>query len=322
MGALGGGALRLFQTFLYALAFCCSAIIIGFYSYFLAILSDRHEFISKNWKAVEGISGIAVVYTIFAILLTCFLGGVSFFAFIAIVLDVLLCGAFIAIAILTRSGAHSCSGNVNTPIGSGDASSKGGFGSGGFGTGSNENTTYSVSLGTACRYNKAVFAVSIIGAFLFLFLALVQVALVRHHKKEKRFGPSPANNYTSGSGKRRFWNRKRGGAAAGAGTAAAGTAAYEHHHHNNTTATRDPEMGAVDTRPSHDTAYTGSTMAPTGQAGTGLVKDAEPVGNTTHHHHGHSTHGGYYTQPEGTGVNPYGYSINTGANANTAGRNF
>lgn len=312
MGALGGGALRLFQTFLYALAFCCSAIVIGFYSYFLAILSDRHEYISKDWKAVEGISGIAVVYTIFAVLLTCFLGGVSFFAFVAVVLDVLFVGAFIAVAILTRSGAHSCSGTVTTPIGTGLSTSKSGYGSGGFGTSSTENTTYSVSLGLACRYNKAVFAVSIIAAFLFLFLALVQVALVRHHKKEKRFGPSPANNYTSGSGKRRFWNRKREGAAVGG--AAAGTAAYEHHHHKNT-ATRDPEMGAVDTRPSHDTAYTGSTMAPPVQHGTGIVKDAEPVGNTTHHHHGHSTHGGYYTQPEGTGVNPYGYN-NNNTNAN------
>ena len=32
----------------------------------------------------------------------------------------------------------------------------------------------------------------------------MQVFLVRHHKKEKRYGPSPDNNYTSGAGKTRF----------------------------------------------------------------------------------------------------------------------
>lgn len=31
---------------------------------------------------------------------------------------------------------------------------------------------------------------------------------MRHHKKEKAFGPSPNNGYTAGSPKRRFWQRK------------------------------------------------------------------------------------------------------------------
>ncbi len=38
--------------------------------------------------------------------------------------------------------------------------------------------------------------------------AALQVALSRSHNREKRYGPSPANNYTSGSGKRKFWARK------------------------------------------------------------------------------------------------------------------
>ena len=42
MGIVKGGALRLFQTFLYALAFCCSAVILGIYSYFLSVLADRN----------------------------------------------------------------------------------------------------------------------------------------------------------------------------------------------------------------------------------------------------------------------------------------
>ena len=43
---------------------------------------------------------------------------------------------------------------------------------------------------------------------LFLISAVLQVALSRSHKREKRYGPSPANNYTSGSGKRKPWQRK------------------------------------------------------------------------------------------------------------------
>lgn len=38
---------------------------------------------------------------------------------------------------------------------------------------------------------------------MFLISILFQVLLARHHKREKRFGPSPTNGYTSGS--RRNW---------------------------------------------------------------------------------------------------------------------
>lgn len=43
---------------------------------------------------------------------------------------------------------------------------------------------------------------------LFLVSAVLQILLMRHHKKEKRFGPGPSNNYTKGSGKAPFWKRK------------------------------------------------------------------------------------------------------------------
>ncbi|KAF2768068.1 hypothetical protein EJ03DRAFT_328628 [Teratosphaeria nubilosa] len=287
MGLIKGGFLRLFQTFLYALAFCCSGIILGIYSYFLSVLADRNAFISKSEKAVEGLSGAATLYLIFAVLLTCCLGGISFLAFVAVVLDVCFIGCMIAIAILTRHGASSCKGFVRTPLGSGEANqSTGGFGNG--------DVVYSVHLRTACRLNTAAFAVSIIGAFLFLCTALMQVALVRSHKKEKRYGPSPDNNYTSGLGKKRgFFGKKNKnankdtelgmtGTAVGAGAGAGGLAA-----------------GHPDTRPSHDTAYTGSTMA----GNNGLVNDKVDTTGAVPH----ATHGGYYTQPQGTGVNPYGY---------------
>lgn len=46
MGLFKGGALRLFQTFLYAVLFCCAAIILGIYSYFLSVLADRNDPVS------------------------------------------------------------------------------------------------------------------------------------------------------------------------------------------------------------------------------------------------------------------------------------
>lgn len=152
--------MKLLQTVLYALEFCCSAIVLGIFSYFLSVLADRDVTIAKEWQAVEGISGAAVLYTIFAVLLTCFLGGKAFFACLGIILDILFTGGFIAIAILTRGGTRSCSGNVRTPIGSGDSGTKEGF------RGNNgDQYTYAVSLGTACRLYKVVFAVAIIGAY-------------------------------------------------------------------------------------------------------------------------------------------------------------
>lgn len=109
-------------------------------------------------------SGVGVVYTIFAVILTCCLGGITIFAFLAIVMDVLLCGAFIAIAILTRHGVGSCSGTVHTPLGTGASNSRSGYGSNGFGTGNGESVVYSSSLGFACKLEKVCFAVAVIGA--------------------------------------------------------------------------------------------------------------------------------------------------------------
>jgi len=283
MGLVKGGFQRLLTTLLYFLAFCCSAIIIGIYSYFLAVQADRNAFISRDEKAIEGLSGAATLYTIFATVLTCCLGGITFFSFIGIVLDICFVGAMIAIAVMTRHGASSCRGYVYTPIGNGPSNVGLGFDNA---SGTSNEITYAVHYGTACRLNTACFAVSIVGAVLFFLTALMQIALARHHKKEKRFGPSPTNNYTSGYGKRKFWQRKPKNGA-----------------------TRDAEYGAagglaapgVDTRPSHETGFTGSTVAGTGAAPYDKVE---------------GTHAGYHTQPHGTAVNPYGYEAPAGTATN------
>jgi hypothetical protein len=191
--ALGGAMLRFGATGLRILEFACSAIALGIFSYFLAVLT-KHDLIIPTWqKAVEGMAGAATLYTIFGIILTLCLGGIAFFGFIAIFLDILFAGCFAAIAYYTRHGANSCSGVVNTPLGRAP---------------SNDEAPGAGDYGYVCSLNTAVFAVSILNIFLFLVTAAVQFMLIKHHKKEKAYGPSPKNNYTSGS-RRPFWKRNK-----------------------------------------------------------------------------------------------------------------
>lgn len=127
-------------------------------------------------------SGGAVIYTGFAVILTCFLGGITFFAFLGLLLDILFCGCFVAIAVLAKGGAKSCGTVNNSPIGTGAH--------------------------VSCQLQRAVFAVAVANACLFLISAALEIVLSRARKREKRYGPSPANNYTSGYGKKRFWQKK------------------------------------------------------------------------------------------------------------------
>lgn len=199
----------------------------------------------------------------------------TFFGFIAIVIDIALVGAFIAIAILTRRATNHCGNDLNTylntPLGLSASSSF------------NGDITYAVSGKTACRLNKAAFACSIIGAFLFLIAAIFQVLLIRSGKKEKRYGPSPANNYTSGSGKRNyaFWNKKS---------------------KNSQVVSRDAEMGTAAGAPAGGLTAPAQDIRPSYETGTTVGNNANVYDSTKVE----GSHSGYYTQPHGTGVNPYG----------------
>jgi hypothetical protein len=157
--AFGGGlALKGFSWFLRIIEFCCAAIVLGIFSYFLATLHNHGLHIDTYIRAVEGISGAGVLYTIFTLLLVCCLGGIAFLSAIAMLLDLAFCGAFIYVAYATRGGDGSCKGNVNTPFGSGNTyvDNTVSNGDGGF--------TRLPSLHTACRLETACFAVAIIAA--------------------------------------------------------------------------------------------------------------------------------------------------------------
>ncbi len=155
MGAGSGVALKSLQWFVRGVQFCCAALVLAIYSYFLATLHN-HDLPIDTWvRAVEGISGIAVLYTAFGLLLLCCLAGHAFASFIAIVLDVAFCAAFIYVASANRGGASSCTGDVSTPFGTGDAETgKVSSGSDGF--------TVLPSLKAACKLESACLAVSIV----------------------------------------------------------------------------------------------------------------------------------------------------------------
>jgi hypothetical protein len=268
--ALGGVILRFGQTGLRLLEFACAAIVLGIYSYFLSVLADKNIHIPAWEKAVEGMSGAAVLYTIFGVLLTLCLGGVRFFAFIAVLLDLLFAGCFAAIAYYTRHGASKCKGIVNTPLGTGLSS---------------QNAPGAGDWGYVCSLNTACFAVSILAIFLFLLTAVVQILLARHHMKEKKFGPGPSNDYTAGSGRRPFWKRsRRPRTTRDAEMATAAGVAPAHHS----------ATGGF--RPSHETGMTGSTMNNGGyQSGAIEPKTYGQPGYGTGAGYGNGTHG--YSAP-------------------------
>ncbi|KAM0260712.1 hypothetical protein ACHAQJ_002628 [Trichoderma viride] len=194
MGAGTGISLKFIQWFIRGIQFCCCAIVLAIYSYFLATLHNHSLPIATSLRAVEGISGAGTLYTLLALLMLCCLAGHTFAAFLAVVLDICFIGAFIYVAVANKNGAGSCNGVLDTPFGKGQSSST---------VSANNGFTKLPSFHTACRLQSASLAVAIIAIVFFLFSILMEFALTRHHQKEKRYGPSPQNDYTSGFGRRK-----------------------------------------------------------------------------------------------------------------------
>jgi hypothetical protein len=153
-----GLALKSLQWFLRGVEFLCAALILAIFSYFLATLNNHGLAISSHDRAVEGISGAAVLYTLLGLLLLCFVAGHPFTSAIAIILDIAFLGAFIYVAYENRNGARSCSGNVDTVFGSGDADT-------GNRVSNSSGSTILPSFKQACQLQTACFAVAIVAMY-------------------------------------------------------------------------------------------------------------------------------------------------------------
>ena len=148
MVAGSGTPLKMFQWFNRGVQLLCSVLILAIFSYLLAALSSS-GLETPTWvRAVEGISGVAALYTGLCLLLLCCVTGHPLMSFVVMALDVGFFAAFIYVASANRGGAGSCEGRLDTPFGSGDA---------------DKSATDSVpSFRTACRLETACFAVSLV----------------------------------------------------------------------------------------------------------------------------------------------------------------
>lgn len=155
MGAGSGIALKGLQWFLRGVQFCCAAIVLAIFSYFLATLHNHGLGIPAWVRSVEGISGVATLYTLVALLFLWCLGGHPAWSVTTMVLDVAFASSFIYVASANRGGAGSCNGIVDTPFGRAEADTNVvDDGHGGF--------TVLPSFRAACRLETACMSVSII----------------------------------------------------------------------------------------------------------------------------------------------------------------
>ncbi|KAK1754770.1 hypothetical protein QBC47DRAFT_384905 [Echria macrotheca] len=178
------------KLFLRTIQLLCSVVILSIYSYFLAALGNHSLPIPTSVRAVEGISGFAILYTVVCIVVLCLFPRAAasrpLSSLAVMVLDVAFASAFIYVASANGGASGGCSGNVNTPFGSGDAQS------GKMDRGGDGFTSLPASLGQACRLQAACLGAGVIAIFFFVFSPLAEVALIRHNRHQRRLGnPAP-----------------------------------------------------------------------------------------------------------------------------------
>ncbi|CZT14313.1 uncharacterized protein RCC_00290 [Ramularia collo-cygni] len=168
--AIKGGFLRLLLILTYFTAFCCAAIITGVFAWFTFLQTSSE----KNLASLI-IGALAMLYTSIQTLFVCCTAGITFFAIISIILDVVFMGGMMAVAIINRSAVDGeCEGRG----GGREAYYRyGGGGGGGRGRGDDEDV--------GCEVYKTAFAVAILGIFMFLAAAITQM-LVRRRRRERR----------------------------------------------------------------------------------------------------------------------------------------
>jgi type III secretory pathway component EscV len=155
----------------------CAVVVLAIFCYFLATLAGYNYRIGFWVKAVTGVSAAGIFYTFVALLFLCCAPGHPFPSILMILLDLGFLAGFLYVAIVNRGGGGSCVGEVKTAFGRGKADSNV------LDQDEDDKTsTLPLSLGLACRLQKACLAVSIIAtydfpsAFVSAFLTLWSTA--------------------------------------------------------------------------------------------------------------------------------------------------
>ncbi|KAJ6262658.1 hypothetical protein Dda_3470 [Drechslerella dactyloides] len=153
----------------------------GCVTYFIVELSKKNQITGKA-LAVEIISAAGLLWASFVLVFSICLLQKSFFQFFTVLGDLLFIGGFVAVTILLKDAWNGKCNNrrQNVPW--------------------LERAGSNIS--TNCQLVKGIFIVSIALSVLFFFTLLTSFLAHSHAKKDRAYGPSPANNYTSGRGKR------------------------------------------------------------------------------------------------------------------------
>ncbi|KAH8890661.1 hypothetical protein GQ53DRAFT_747384 [Thozetella sp. PMI_491] len=182
MGSSSGLAgLKCLQWLFVGIEFCCSVILLGVNSYFLATMVTHHMSVPTSIRAIEGISAVGTLYTALGILLVCACAGHPAPSFISIIFAIALAGGYIYIAIANRAGASSCSGaSIDTVYGSGDAGAtpSGDDGSGGI----SGLPTYQ----RACQMEMASLIAACVAILFFFMSIFLEIKLNRSRYRSKR----------------------------------------------------------------------------------------------------------------------------------------
>ncbi|KAF3927991.1 hypothetical protein AA313_de0200255 [Arthrobotrys entomopaga] len=203
----------------------------GCTTYFIVGLSNRN-LIDGNGKAlaVEIICAAGLVWATFALLFSICLLQKSFFRFLIVLGDLIFIGGFIAVTVLLRNAYSANCRNDNITVG---FLQRGGS-----------------HLNVNCELIKGIFIVSIALCVLFAFTVLTAGLAHASARKDRAYGPSPANNYTYGRGRRGKGDRDL-----------------------ETAAIAGPALAppAVDNRVSHESKYTDITDKTNGDLQTGTT---------------------------------------------------
>ena len=171
------------QYVLRGVQLCCTALVLAIYSYFLATLANNSMTTPTYVRAVEGISGVATLYVVLAVLALRFGARMAstLLSFVFVAFDFIFVWCFVYVATANRGGAGSCDGDVDTPLGQGDGDD--------VAEGEGDDAILSLpKLSQACQLLSACLAVSIVVIFFFIFTILAEVAIGRQRHRLARYG--------------------------------------------------------------------------------------------------------------------------------------